>query len=223
MQPKKARGEATTAFRKRWLRHQQCTLDTCDTPLPITATEELTGVSMGPFWASSETSIACVPDSPAPRSRFTRLAAGTCSAKPSSSKRSTTASSRALSPSDAKAVRTVFTVIVNEAPWQKRTDTMQPTDDTATANVLGVVIQPIFSKAVSVYVPARKGLALPRASHSSKIALAGSRRLCPTLAGAPVLIAHAVVTKIKTGTIISPTTCACTQTIRIRHTHTGNN
>ncbi len=41
------------------------------------------------------------------------------------------------------------------------------------------------------------GLALPRACHSSEIALAGSRRLHSTLAAAPVLFAHAVVTEIK--------------------------
>ena len=40
---------------------------------------------------------------------------------------------------------------------------------------------------------ALKGLALPRASHSGKIALAGSRRLLATLGAAPVLFAHAVV------------------------------
>ncbi len=34
---------------------------------------------------------------------------------------------------------------------------------------------------------ALKGLALPRASHSGEIALSGSRRLCSTLAAAPVL------------------------------------
>jgi hypothetical protein len=37
---------------------------------------------------------------------------------------------------------------------------------------------------------ALKGLALPRASHSSEIALAGSCRLRSTLAAAPVLFAH---------------------------------
>ncbi len=36
-----------------------------------------------------------------------------------------------------------------------------------------------------------KGLALPRASHSGEIALAGSRRLRSTLAAAPVLFVHA--------------------------------
>jgi hypothetical protein len=40
---------------------------------------------------------------------------------------------------------------------------------------------------------ARKGLALPRVSHSGKISLAGSRRLHSTLA-MPVLFGHAVVT-----------------------------
>ena len=41
---------------------------------------------------------------------------------------------------------------------------------------------------------ALKGLPLPRASHFSEIALTGSRRLHTTLAAAPVLFAHAVVT-----------------------------
>jgi hypothetical protein len=39
-------------------------------------------------------------------------------------------------------------------------------------------------------VSARKGQALPCASHSSEIALAGSRRMRSTLAVAPVLFAH---------------------------------
>ncbi len=42
-----------------------------------------------------------------------------------------------------------------------------------------------------------KGLALPRACHFGEIALAGSRRLRSTLAAAPILFAHAVVTEIK--------------------------
>ena len=37
----------------------------------------------------------------------------------------------------------------------------------------------------------QKGLALPRASHSREIALAGSRRLRFTLVALPVLFAHA--------------------------------
>ena len=40
---------------------------------------------------------------------------------------------------------------------------------------------------------ARKGLVLPRASHSGEIAMAGSRRLRSMLVAAPVLFAHAVV------------------------------
>ncbi len=47
--------------------------------------------------------------------------------------------------------------------------------------------------ATAVCVQARKGLALPRASHSGEIAL---RRLRSKLAAAPVLFAHAVVTEI---------------------------
>jgi hypothetical protein len=53
-------------------------------------------------------------------------------------------------------------------------------------------------------VHALKGLALPRASHSREIALAGSSRLRSTLAAAQVLFAQAVVTEIKIGRIISP-------------------
>ena len=52
-----------------------------------------------------------------------------------------------------------------------------------------------FFKAERVH--ALNGLALPRARLSSKIALAGSRRLHSTLAVASVLFAHAVVTEIK--------------------------
>ena len=49
-----------------------------------------------------------------------------------------------------------------------------------------------------------KGLALPRASHSSEIALVGSPRLCSTLAAEPVLFAHAVVTIVKKRTSATP-------------------
>jgi hypothetical protein len=48
-----------------------------------------------------------------------------------------------------------------------------------------------------VYVHALKGLVLPRASHSSEIALSGSRRLRYALAAAPVLFAHAAVVSQK--------------------------
>ncbi len=51
---------------------------------------------------------------------------------------------------------------------------------------------------------ALKGLALPRASHSSEIALAGSRRLRSTLAAAPVLLARAVLTVVKNRTSGTP-------------------
>ncbi len=44
---------------------------------------------------------------------------------------------------------------------------------------------------------AKKGLALPCASHSGEIALAGSRRLRSTLAAAPVRFARAVVAVAK--------------------------
>jgi hypothetical protein len=49
-----------------------------------------------------------------------------------------------------------------------------------------------------------KGLALPRASHYGEIVLAGSCRLRSTLAVAPVLSAHAVVTVARIGKIITP-------------------
>ncbi len=42
-----------------------------------------------------------------------------------------------------------------------------------------------------------KALALPRSSHSGEIALADSHQLSSTLAAAPVLFAHAVVTAAK--------------------------
>ncbi len=50
-------------------------------------------------------------------------------------------------------------------------------------------------------VHAFKGLAQPRASHSSEIAMAGSRRLRSTLAAAPVLFTHAVVTEAEIGIV----------------------
>ncbi len=53
-------------------------------------------------------------------------------------------------------------------------------------------------------VRALKGLALPRASSSSESALAGSRRLRSTLAAAPVLFAHAVVTARKNKQFLNP-------------------
>jgi hypothetical protein len=53
-------------------------------------------------------------------------------------------------------------------------------------------------------VHALKGLALPRASHSGEIALAGLCCLRSTLAAAPVLFAHIVATEIKVGRIINP-------------------
>ena len=49
-----------------------------------------------------------------------------------------------------------------------------------------------------------KELALPRACHSGEIALAGSRRLHSTLAAAPVLFAHDVVTVAEIDRIITP-------------------
>ena len=44
---------------------------------------------------------------------------------------------------------------------------------------------------------AAKGLVLPRARHTGEIALAGLHCLRSTLAAAPVLFAHSVVTEIK--------------------------
>ncbi len=52
---------------------------------------------------------------------------------------------------------------------------------------------------------ALKGLALPRKSHSGEIALAGSHRLRSTLAAAPVLFVHAVITAAKHRTSATPT------------------
>ena len=55
-----------------------------------------------------------------------------------------------------------------------------------------------------------KELALPRASHSGEIALAGSRCRRSTLAVAPVLFAPGVVTETKIVQIISPSlNCPC--------------
>ena len=59
----------------------------------------------------------------------------------------------------------------------------------------GVATLLLFSKAECVH--ARKGRAPPRASNSSKIAMAGLRRLLSALAAAPVLFTHAIVTEIK--------------------------
>jgi hypothetical protein len=53
-------------------------------------------------------------------------------------------------------------------------------------------------------VHARKGMELPHASHPGEIALAGSRRLRATLAAAPVLFAHAVVTVAKPQVVSPP-------------------
>ncbi len=58
-----------------------------------------------------------------------------------------------------------------------------------------------LSKAECVY--ARKGLALPRASHSGEIALVGSRRLRSTLAAAPALFVVTIITVAKTSGFIS--------------------
>ena len=70
-----------------------------------------------------------------------------------------------------------------------------------------VAIPPIFPKAKCP--PALNKLALPCARHSSEIALLGSRRLHNSLAVAPVLFAHDVVTKIEIGRIISSRTRMC--------------
>ena len=71
--------------------------------------------------------------------------------------------------------------------------------DVSTATVMGDSgrggYSTYFTKSKSVRT--LKELALPRAFHSGEIALAGSRRLHSTLAAAPVLFAHAVVTEIK--------------------------
>ena len=53
----------------------------------------------------------------------------------------------------------------------------------------------------AVCMHALKGLALPRASHSSEITLVGSRLLRSTLTAAPVPYVHAVVTITNAGGI----------------------
>ncbi len=56
-----------------------------------------------------------------------------------------------------------------------------------------------------------KGLALPRASHSGEIALASSRHMCSTVAEAPVLFAHAVVTEPKMSSCVALTPAQAAQ------------
>jgi hypothetical protein len=60
-----------------------------------------------------------------------------------------------------------------------------------------VIVLPILVKTESLHC--RNGLGLPRARHPGEIALAGARCLHSTLAAAPVLFVHAVVTAIKIG------------------------
>ncbi len=57
---------------------------------------------------------------------------------------------------------------------------------------LGVLI--LLNSPRQCFVHALNGLALPTARHARQIALTGSRRLRSTLAAAPALFAHAVVT-----------------------------
>ena len=57
---------------------------------------------------------------------------------------------------------------------------------------IGLTIVPKLFKTECMHV--LKGLLLQRASYSDEIALAGSRRLRSTLAAAPALSTHAVVT-----------------------------
>ena len=57
----------------------------------------------------------------------------------------------------------------------------------------------------AVCMHALKGLALPRASHSSEITLVGSRLLRSTLTAAPVPYVHAVVIVTNTGEITANT------------------
>ena len=73
-------------------------------------------------------------------------------------------------------------------------------------------------------VHALKGLVLPRASHSCEIALVGSSRLRCTLAVAPALFAHAVVTEANTSSFSNPSLCVtglcCVYWSRsLRHLH----
>ena len=66
---------------------------------------------------------------------------------------------------------------------------------------------------------ALKGLALPRASYSGEIALAGSRGLHSTLVAAPVLFAHAAVTEAKNQVVLgSYDHGACVPHLRLRQT-----
>ena len=62
----------------------------------------------------------------------------------------------------------------------------------------------------------RKGLALPRASHCSEIAMLGSRRLHSTLAAVPVFFVHIIVTAAKYNI-----SCFSTPGKRTRHTFTA--
>ncbi len=69
------------------------------------------------------------------------------------------------------------------------------------AAALRVIILQILINAECEH--ALKGLALPHASHFSETALSGPRRLRAALATAPVLFAHAFVTEIKIGRMIT--------------------
>ena len=60
-------------------------------------------------------------------------------------------------------------------------------------------------------VRALKGLALPRSSHSSEIALAGSRRL---LAAASVLFAHTAITTRDSEVMFSPYARVCMHALK---------
>jgi hypothetical protein len=73
------------------------------------------------------------------------------------------------------------------------------------ARVLDVLILLHFFKAECVN--ALKRLALSRASHSRKIALAGSHRLRSTLAAAPLFFTRAALTLITTSCLYTPNVC----------------
>jgi hypothetical protein len=62
---------------------------------------------------------------------------------------------------------------------------------------------------------AKKEVKLPLVSHYGEIALSGSRRLRSTLAAAPVLFAHAVVTVAENRTSTTLTKCAAAHRLSV--------
>ena len=68
---------------------------------------------------------------------------------------------------------------------------------------------------------ALKGLALPRASHSGEIALAGSRCLRFTLAAAPVLFKHDIITEANNSTSATMFVSRLAVQAQGNHSHTA--